>query len=83
MEYTGERNSDGKPNGQGTMNYPSGATYTGAFKDDKRNGQGTKTWADGATYIGEWMFGRRHGQGTLTLDSKSSTGEWKYGELEQ
>ena len=54
MEYTGERNSDGKPNGQGTMNYPSGATYTGEFKDGKFHGKGTVTHPDGSTwYTGE------------------------------
>ena len=35
MEYTGERNSDGKANGQGTITYPGGATFTGAFKNGK------------------------------------------------
>ena len=33
MEYYGERNSDGKPHGQGTATYANGTTYTGAFKD--------------------------------------------------
>ena len=57
MEYLGERNSDGKPNGQGTMNYASGATYTGEFKDGKPNGQGTYTGADGTKRMGEWKDG--------------------------
>ena len=80
--YTGEF-KDGMRHGRGTETAVDGTTYTGEWKGNNYNGQGTKTWADGATYIGEWMFGRRHGQGTMTLDSKSSTGEWKYGELEQ
>ena len=57
MEYTGERNSDGKRHGTGTYTYADGATYSGAWKDGKRHGQGTKTYADGAMYTGEWKDG--------------------------
>ena len=53
MEYTGERNSDFRPHGQGTMKYASGITYSGQWKDGKFNGQGTMTLADGTTYTGE------------------------------
>ena len=35
MEYYGERNSDGKPHGQGTMTYPDGGKRTGEWKDGK------------------------------------------------
>ena len=58
MEYTGERNSDGRPHGQGTEIKANGDTYTGEWKGNNYNGQGTKTWADGATYIGEWKDGK-------------------------
>ncbi len=57
MEYTGERNSDGRPHGQGTLTYADGDTCTGAFKDDKANGQGTMTYAGGTTYIGNFEDG--------------------------
>ena len=57
MEYTGQRNSDGKPNGQGTYTYANGTTYTGEFKDGKRNGQGIITDADGSSYSGQWKDG--------------------------
>ena len=33
MKYTGGRNSDGWPHGRGTMTYPDGYKYTGAFKN--------------------------------------------------
>ena len=35
MEYTGERNSDGRPHGQGTETDANGDTYTGEWKDGK------------------------------------------------
>ena len=57
MEYTGERNSDGKPNGQGAMTWSDGTTYSGEWKDSMCNGQGTYTNADGSTYTGEWKDG--------------------------
>ncbi len=74
--YTGERNSDGKPHGQGSVTYADGETYTGEFKDGKRHGQGTLTSADGSTYTGEWKDGNWHGQGTMTLaNGYTYTGE--------
>ena len=33
MEYTGERNSDGKRHGQGTQTRADGTTYTGKWQD--------------------------------------------------
>jgi len=57
MTYTGQRNSDGKRNGQGTATYADGTTYTGAFKDDKANGQGTMKDADGDTCTGAFKDG--------------------------
>ena len=57
LTYTGERNSDGKPHGHGTMTFADGTTYTGEFKDDKFNGQGTYTFADGTTYVGNFEDG--------------------------
>jgi len=57
MEYTGERNSDGKPNGQGSMTYALGLTYTGEWKDGQRHGQGIITDADGSSYSGQWKDG--------------------------
>ena len=45
-------------NGQGTMTYPNGDTYTGEFKGGKQNGLGTYTWANGTTHTGEWKDGK-------------------------
>ena len=59
LTYTGERNSDGKPHGQGSVTYADGETYSGQFKDGERNGQGTYTYADGTVvYTGEWKGGQ-------------------------
>ena len=41
-------------NGQGTLTFANGTTYTGEFKDDMFNGQGTYTSANGYTFTGEW-----------------------------
>ena len=60
MTYTGERNSDGRPHGQGTETKANGTTYTGQWKDGKRNGRGTLTlpaFPDGITYTGQWKDG--------------------------
>ncbi len=79
MEYTGDRNSKGEPNGQGTMTFANGTTYTGEFKDGKRNGQGTGTLPDGDIYTGERNSkGKHHGHSTFAYaDGSTYTGEWK------
>ena len=64
--YTGERNSDGKPHGQGTVTWADGTTYTGEFKDGNFNGQGTMRYTDGDTHTGEWKDDKENGQGTYT-----------------
>ena len=81
--YTGERNSDGKPHGQGSVTYADGETYSGQFKDGERNGQGTYTYADGTVvYTGEWKGGKRHGQGTEDCgDGETYSGEFKDGKF--
>ena len=57
LTYTGERNSDGKPHGQGTMTLADGTTYSGEVKDGERHGQGTYTFVDSTTYTGEFEDG--------------------------
>ena len=80
MEYTGDRNSKGEPNGQGTMTFADGHTYTGEFKDNLFNGQGTMKYPSGATYTGAFKADKFNGQGTYTAtDGSTHTGEWKDG----
>ena len=47
-------------NGRGTMVYPDGTKYKGAFKAGRRSGQGTYTYSDGGNYTGEWRDNLRH-----------------------
>jgi len=81
LTYTGERNSDGKRHGQGTMTYGYGNTYSGEWKDGNASGQGAIKYADGGTYTGEWKDGNASGQGAIKYaDGGTYTGEWKDGE---
>ncbi len=57
MTYTGERNSDGRPHGQGIETKANGITYSGQWKDGEYNGQGTMTVAHGPPITGEWKDG--------------------------
>ena len=67
-------------NGQGTMTFADGATYSGEFKDDEFNGQGTYTFADGGTHTGAWKDGMPNGQGTATYANGTTyTGAFKDG----
>ena len=41
---------------EGEFEWPSGAKYSGSFKNDMRHGHGTYTWANGRqSYVGEWV----------------------------
>ena len=80
MKYTGERNSDGRPHGQGTETKANGTTYSGEWKDDKRHGKGTLTFANGDTYTGEFKDDKINGQGTATsANGRKYTGAFKDG----
>ncbi len=61
--YTGSV-TDGKPDGQGKMEYTNGQVYEGEWKDGVRSGQGRCTWPDGGYYDGEWANDKWNGQGT-------------------
>ena len=54
-------------NGRGTYLYPSGAKYTGQFRNGKINGKGTLVFSNGNKYIGEWKEHYRQGKGQLVF----------------
>lgn len=64
--YTGGV-ANGKPEGQGTMEYTNGQKYEGEWKDGVRSGKGRCTWPDGGYYDGEWANDAFNGQGTQYL----------------
>ena len=67
-------------NCRGTITFPDGAKYVGAFKDSRQNGQGTYTWPDGSQYIGGFKDDVLNGEGTLTwADGSRYAGTWKDG----
>lgn len=67
-------------NGIGTFVYPSGARYTGHFKDGEIHGVGVCYYTDGSKYQGEWMHRYPEGRGTKTYsDGTVRTGLWKRG----
>lgn len=67
-------------NGIGTYVYPSGAKYTGHFKDGEIHGIGVCYYTDGSKYQGEWMHRYPEGRGTKTYsDGTVRTGAWKRG----
>ncbi len=56
-KYIGKVDLSGKPNGEGTMEYPKGAVYFGNFKDGKFHGYGKFTIMGTETTEGEWLDG--------------------------
>ena len=69
--YTGGV-TDGKPDGQGKMEYTNGQVYEGEWKNGVRSGQGTHTTSSGNVYVGEWKDDKMEGQGTYTWPNGSS-----------
>ena len=67
-------------NGIGTYVYPSGAKYTGHFKNGEIHGVGVCYYTDGSKYQGEWVQRYPEGRGTKTYsDGTTRTGLWKRG----
>jgi len=58
--------SDGKIDGEGTLNFRDGTSCSGIF-DNQLTGQGNVhcQYRDGSTYIGAMIYGKRNGIGVL------------------
>ena len=77
ITYEGERNQEGKYDGQGTLTHSNGRKYVGEFKDGKPKGQGTMTYPDGEKYVGEWKDNSRSGKGVfLKVNGEIKSGTW-------
>jgi hypothetical protein len=67
-------------NGKGTFVYPSGARYTGDFKNGEIHGLGVCYYTDNSKYSGEWKNRYPDGKGTKTYsDGTKRIGWWKKG----
>jgi hypothetical protein len=67
-------------NGIGTYKYPSGARYTGNFRNGEINGVGVCYYTDGSKYQGEWADRYPDGKGTKSYaDGTTRTGLWRRG----
>ena len=63
--------------GRGSMIWPSGSYYVGAFAADKRHGSGKHVLKSGESYSGEWQHGKKHGAGTMAYaNGNAYTGQW-------
>ena len=80
--YRGEL-INGLANGQGTLTYDDGWTFTGQWKGDKRNGLGTVTSTNLGTITGTWKDDKRvpGAQESVTIDTKPLNGGVYRGEL--
>tara|TARA_B100001057_G_scaffold126689_1_gene125585 strand:+ start:5228 stop:5710 length:483 start_codon:yes stop_codon:yes gene_type:complete len=69
-KYTGSF-ANGKPHGQGALDYRNGDKYEGSFSEGLSHGYGTYSWSNGDFYEGEFYQGMKHGKGRI----KYSEGE--------
>jgi len=68
-------------NGKGTYIFPSGAKYTGDFKDGEIHGVGVCYYTNGSKYSGQWLHRYPEGKGTKTFaDGTKRTGDWQKGQ---
>lgn len=73
---------DGLLQGQGRLDYVSGAWYAGGFKDGLQEGNGEWHSADGSHYQGSFHQGLFAGHGTLTYsDGSRYQGDFKLGRM--
>lgn len=67
-------------NGRGIFKYPSGARYTGDFRNGEIHGTGKCVYSDGSIYQGEWKNRYPDGKGIKTYpDGTKRNGLWKKG----
>ena len=77
--YTGET-VNGKPAGNGKIQWANGDTYEGEWRNAQPHGTGKKTYLDGSVYQGEFVRGQQQGQGKLTYpDGTVYNGGWQSG----
>jgi hypothetical protein len=67
--------------GNGTMAYPDGSKYEGAFVNGKPQGKGVFYYANQTRFEGDFSGGLPHGFGTLiAADGHRNSGVWEFGE---
>ncbi len=78
-QYTGEL-INGKPGGQGRIQWANGDSYEGQWRNEQPHGRGKKTFLDGSIYEGEFANGQQDGKGQLTYpDGTVYSGDWQSG----
>ncbi len=55
----------GQRQGNGTITWNDGSSYSGDWYRDKMHGEGTYTWKSGQKYIGSWKENNMHGYGEM------------------
>lgn len=74
----------GKMNGQGTVTFANGDSYTGEFSNGAFNGKGTYQAKAGWVYEGDFVNGQAEGKGKLTTEQEVVyEGDFKQGLFQQ
>jgi len=69
--YDGEWDHEAAlPNGEGTMSWANGITYSGGWAAGKFEGYGEKLYSRGGGYKGQWSAGKRQGWGMSIYGGK-------------
>lgn len=87
-KYTGDRDTNGTANGEGTFVDICGNIYEGAWKNGKRHGYGIQDWKrnsgynnDEHIYYGYWKDNIMHGKGVMydVITHQRKCGYWDNG----
>nr|XP_004227382.1 MORN repeat-containing protein 2-like [Ciona intestinalis] len=71
--------SHDKLNGNGRVEFPSGAKYEGEMRDSKYDGMGAYTWPNGCVYKGEFVESKLQGNGVFNdHHGQPWVGEFRY-----